>query len=471
MTKCNCKVQKVKFHFFIVDIYNEYKFKRFLPLHNTGNYIIYFYLNYYINLKLIIFSFQYIDYNCYDCLSYRFPRCTMTEDGLDYLNNALNLIKPKIPNFTASNEFLKSIVTHLICNRVFMHVDTNIACNYINFWLNKKVKDLYYYEFDSNFKNFKEFVNKFYTVVKGDYKSYKSCTNSIQILGNEDYYQMNMLYSLFKEYDELKKINEWEYKVKNTCDIISKITNLANDVARKYKKDEEFIKVLKNLRETIKNAEGSYKTFCKSDLKQLDNMVTEREFPSIVHAPPTRQEILKPSDSLEQTTHQSLAHVSGNGIRNEPEPNVNLQASSRTVQLSSGEHITKVSHAMLPSEAQQHRGLSPAVSHHAGDSHEDRIEPSPFSVEQYEQSRDAHSSPEYTGYNSVSARFATGDVITSTQGAQSYLENIRGTITGVFQSVEPAPILGVSGGMGVLFLLFKVFNVLKLYTHVCNTFK
>ncbi|KMZ76963.1 hypothetical protein PVIIG_05734 [Plasmodium vivax India VII] len=340
----------------------------------------------------------------------------MTEDGLDYLNNALNLIKPKIPNFTASNEFLKSIVTHLICNRVFMHVDTNIACNYINFWLNKKVKDLYYYEFDSNFKNFKEFVNKFYTVVKGDYKSYKSCTNSIQILGNEDYYQMNMLYSLFKEYDELKKINEWEYKVKNTCDIISKITNLANDVARKYKKDEEFIKVLKNLRETIKNAEGSYKTFCKSDLKQLDNMVTEREFPSIVHAPPTRQEILKPSDSLEQTTHQSLAHVSGNGIRNEPEPNVNLQAR---------------------------------------DSHEDRIEPSPFSVEQYEQSRDAHSSPEYTGYNSVSARFATGDVITSTQGAQSYLENIRGTITGVFQSVEPAPILGVSGGMGVLFLLFK----------------
>ncbi|CAI7718355.1 hypothetical protein PVPAM_040010100 [Plasmodium vivax] len=33
--------------------------------------------------------------------------------------------------------------------------------------------------------------------------------------------------------------------------------------------------------------------------------------------------------------------------------------------------------------------------------------------------------------------------------------SVMSTITGVFQSVEPVPILGVSGGMGALFLLFK----------------
>ncbi|VUZ99666.1 PIR protein [Plasmodium vivax] len=34
-------------------------------------------------------------------------------------------------------------------------------------------------------------------------------------------------------------------------------------------------------------------------------------------------------------------------------------------------------------------------------------------------------------------------------------QSVMSTITGVFQSVEPVPILGVSGGMGALFLLFK----------------
>ncbi|GAB69508.1 hypothetical protein PCYB_002570, partial [Plasmodium cynomolgi strain B] len=44
----------------------------------------------------------------------------------------------------------------------------------------------------------------------------------------------------------------------------------------------------------------------------------------------------------------------------------------------------------------------------------------------------------------------------------SYFSTITHTISEFINDVEPAPVLGVSGGMGALYLLLKVFNVLKL---------
>ncbi|CAI7717616.1 PIR protein [Plasmodium vivax] len=406
-------------------------------------------------------SNKYIDYNSYNCLNYRFPNCIMTEDGLKYLKDSENSMKQKIPNFTPRKDFLEWIIKHLICNRVFMHVNTNRACKYINFWLNKKVKDFNFYEYHSNFENYKEFVKTFYTVVKGDYNSYKYCTDNIDILNNDEYNKMNMLYTLYNEYDELKKIHELVYEDRKTCKIIQNITNVANDVARSYKNDDEFINVLRDLRDKIKNGKEKYQTLCESDLKQLDTMVTEKAFPPRKPDPPPPKEISHSTDSLEQTTHEALAqHVSGNGIRNEPEPNVDLQGSARRVQLSSGEHFTKVSHERSLPEAQHPIGSSLGVSHHsssyhAGELHEELFKSAPLPGEQYERSRDAYPTSVYTGYNPVDERITTEGVITPTDGTQSYLENIRGTITGVLGSVDPVPVVGVSGGMGALFLLFR----------------
>ncbi|KMZ77017.1 hypothetical protein PVIIG_06245 [Plasmodium vivax India VII] len=46
---------------------------------------------------------------------------------------------------------------------------------------------------------------------------------------------------------------------------------------------------------------------------------------------------------------------------------------------------------------------------------------------------------------------------------KGYLRTVTDAVSGFMKDVEPAPILGVSGGMGALFLLFKVFIVLKIY--------
>ncbi|SCA60316.1 Plasmodium vivax Vir protein, putative [Plasmodium vivax] len=413
---------------------------------------------------------KYIDYNCYYCLKDNFHTCYLTEGGKAYLNSSHDTRNQEIPNFTYREDILELIVKHLGCTKVFMAGHTNIACKYINFWLNEKIKALYTYKSDSYFKNYKEFLKNFYKVVDG-YNTYESCTNNIKFLVDDvddkdnEYKRLNTLYTLYKKYDELKNINKWEYKDKKTCDLIQNITSLANDIARIYKKDDEFIKVLKNLRETIKNAEGRYHEFCKTDLKQLNNMVTETEFPSIVHKSPPPQGISQPSVSLESNQPQTLTHVSENGIVKQPETKVDLHESSPKVQLASEDHFTQVSRAASPIEesrlleqsiaAHHPRGSHHARSRHAGDSHEDIYEQSAFSGEQYEQSHDTHSSSGYAVYNPLEERVKTKGVLPSSNDVEGTSSSVMSTITSALRDVEPGPVLGVSGGMGVLFLLFK----------------
>ncbi|KMZ96465.1 hypothetical protein PVNG_06459, partial [Plasmodium vivax North Korean] len=415
----------------------------------------------------------YIDYNCYSCLDSKFYFCEVTDTGLEYLNNALKLMPTKIDDFTANNNILQWIIKHLTCNSVFMHIDTSIACEYINFWLNKKDKDLNFYKY-SNFNNFKKFMENFYTVSKGAFGFYKICTNSIKLLEKDEYNKMNILYKLYKLYDDLKLVHPNTDYWKKTCENVQFITKQANDAAHLYKDDDGFIKVLRDLRDTIKNGQGRYKELCASNLKQLDTMVTLKAFPDRLPDPPTHIEISQPSisleknnpEALEKTKSQALAqHVSKNVIGNPLEPKEDLQESSPTEQLTSEEHLKNVSHGMSPHEespllelpfsAQQHIVSQHGNSRHAGDLREDVFKLATFPRERNEESRDAHSRSAYTGYNSVEEEIRTEGVITPTDGTQSYLENIKGAITGVLGEVDPVPVVGVSGGMGALFLLFR----------------
>ncbi|KMZ96172.1 hypothetical protein PVNG_06157 [Plasmodium vivax North Korean] len=346
-------------------------------------------------------SNKYIDYECYDCLKYKFRGCEVTEDGWTYLNNILDSMDTKIHNFTPKNKILVELFKHLTCNRVILHTNTNVACKYINFWLFENVKKEYFHDYNSNFNNFQEFVKKFYKVLK-HYSSYKSCTESIKIPDNIEYNKMNTLYTLYQKYDDLKLVHKHTNDWVNTCKNIQYITTQANGAARTYDDDEEFIKVLRHLRDTIKNGTGNYKTICDSNLKELQTMVTEKAFPPKAHKPRTPQGISQQSVSLVSNQPQTLTHVSENGIVKQPETKVDLHESSPTAQLRSEDHFTQVSRAASPIEesrlleqsiaAHHPRGSRHARSHHAGDSHEDIYEQSAFSGEQYEQSHDTHSS-------------------------------------------------------------------------------
>ncbi|VUZ99806.1 PIR protein [Plasmodium vivax] len=441
---------------------------------------------------------KYIDYNCYYCLKNKFHFCEVTPTGRTYLNRSLESMDKKINNFNSSNEHLIWIIKHLTCNSVFLHINTNIACKYINFLLNEKVKTLYPYDYNIYYKYFEDFVKKFFTVVEGDYKHNQICTTNINLLEDVEYKKMDILNTLYKEYDKLKNIHQSVYiqwktceiidyiikeanagaelykeydKLKNihqlvyiqwkTCEIIDYIIKEANAGAELYKNDYEFINVLRGLRDIIKKGDGKYEKFCATKLQQLDRMVREDAYPDKKPDTPTHTDISQSSVTLEHPKLQALAQdASENRIGKQSQASVDLHERLHTKQLRSNEEFTQVSHEISPSEAQHHRGSSLGESHrarsrHAEDPQENVFESSTFSREPNELSLEAHSRSVHTGYNTADERYTTERAITPTDGTQSYLETFKGTITGVLGSVDPGPVLGVSGGMGVLFILFK----------------
>ncbi|KMZ92288.1 hypothetical protein PVMG_03643 [Plasmodium vivax Mauritania I] len=426
-------------------------------------------------------KFGYVDYNCYLCLKDKFSSCDLVEDAKAYLTNEHKTKFSNIHKFSDIEQLLKWILQHLSCTKVFYYGDTNMPCKYINYWLNKNVQGLYPHNYNLKFEIFEKFVKNFYSAVKS-YENFKSCTNNIKFLDDHDdeYKKMDMLYKLYKNYDELKMINEWSYD-KKSCGIIHHITIVANDIARRYENDDKFIKVLRNLRDKIKNGQGQYKRLCASELGQLDKMVTKEAFPDKVLVPQTPKEATPSSGSIYQLKLQELAqHVSGNGIGKQSQPSADLQASSSTEKLTSEEPSTKVSQEMSPPEespllelpvlVQHSRGSHYASSRHTEDLHEDGFNSGSFSRAQYERSHDAHSRLMHTAHNSIGEGITSEGVITSTDGKQSYFENIKGALSDTLQNIDPVPVVGVSGGMGVLFLLFKVLKFFKLIPIAYITF-
>ncbi|SCA82157.1 Plasmodium vivax Vir protein, putative [Plasmodium vivax] len=412
-------------------------------------------------------SKDYIDYNCYLCLKDKFHGSNVADNAKPYLDQALNSTFRNINNSSDIKELLEWILKHLTCIRAFWETDINPPCKYINFWLNEKIQRLYSYVSNSDFGKFEEFVKKFYTAVNY-YRGYESCTKNIQLLKDDEYKKLNTLYTLYKTYDDLKLVHEYMIDLKQQCGSIDYIIKQANDVANLDEDDVELINVLRDFRNIIKNPpiDYRYKALCAFNLKQIDTMVSLKLFPDKVPDPPTPQVMPQSHDTLGQPTHQALTqHVTENGIGNQSEANVNLQASSSTVQLTQKDHLTQVPHVVSPHEESHHleesiatqhsRGSHHASSRHTENIHEDGFNSGPFSRDRNEQSRDAHSSLEYTGYNSFGEGITKGGVITPTDGTQGYLETFKGTITGVLGYVDPGPVLGVSGGMGALFLLFK----------------
>ncbi|KMZ76997.1 hypothetical protein PVIIG_06190 [Plasmodium vivax India VII] len=394
-------------------------------------------------------SKDHIDYNYYYCLNDKFYDCKVVEAAKPYFNQALDSTFRNIPKFSETKKLLEWILKHLSCTRVFYDGFINMPCKYINYLLNKEVRGLYPYDYSLNFEIFKKFAENFYSVVEG-YNNFKSCMNNIKLLDDDDdeHKKMDMLYKLYKKYDELKMINEWSYN-ENSCEIIEYITILANDVARRYEVDDEFIKVLRDLRDKIKNGTEKYQKLCESDIKLLDTMVTEKAFPPRKTDHPPAKDTSPSTDSLEQPTRQALAHASEKGVGYPPEPEVDLPERLPTDELASKDHLTQVPHVVSPPEASHHleesivtqhsRGSHHASSRHTENLHEGGFNSGPFSRAQYGRSHDVHSNLMYTQYTPGEDGITTDGIKTPTEGTQSYLETFKGTITGVLGSVDPGP--------------------------------
>ncbi|KMZ82469.1 hypothetical protein PVIIG_06232 [Plasmodium vivax India VII] len=315
------------------------------------------------------------------------------------------------------------------------------ACKYISYLLHKEVDnilELYYDE--EKFKILYKFVEDYYKRLSS--KPNDLCLQHIVYVNEDMYKKLDDIYRLYNNYTNvLPWNNKWN---EDLCEKFKIFVNgynyyINNNKPTSLKLNDILTHFEGKINNNIKGFGGTctkYKYTLTPIVKYIkpeeDNTSHKRELEA--DSPP----ILSP----QETNPQTLTRDDETHIKSPPT-----------------DHVTQEAKITQPNE-----GIYQAI----------KAEDTPVreNVEDTELHR-------RESYDFIRPRtFALNERMGQSEYPQTGLETDQGTmgkitgaITGVLREVEPGPILGVSGGMGALFLLFKVCIALKLYLYFYNKFK
>ncbi|CAI7721766.1 PIR protein [Plasmodium vivax] len=284
------------------------------------------------------------------------------------------------------------LLHHINNDGVFLYGNDLEACKYINYILYKEIEYTIKQSYDDTLNSFFKQILEAYSRMHG---GNNRCTSNIYNMHSDTYHKINVLYQL---YDKNVKCSSY---VNNTleygCDDFVDFLNLYDDIPVKKPKihDQE------QMRQTVLQSVHSVPRYTTNEISYIE---------------PTQLPEDKP---ISQTIQENQVTHEGNSAYDDHGSN-----------------------DILPVILQKETTYPPKREDEGRIQRLLRSEP-PF---RHLYSSGTSSYPRQHGHEQE--KDFSNEVETSPQSVMS-------TITGVFQSVEPAPILGVSGKMGALFLLFK----------------
>ncbi|CAI7718626.1 PIR protein [Plasmodium vivax] len=385
---------------------------------------------------------EYHSYNCYKQLKYLFGKSKLSSDGENFFNKVTEQVK-EVSQFTKEkNNIFRDLARYLTADDAFLTHWYHISCMYINFWLNEQVKNSYNDKYKSNFHLFGNFARIFAKERRSDGYPENSCENYIKKLDGDKYHKKQILYKLYDLYTQHKKPKN-DRTTEKLCNIINLIRWESSEAKNYIEQDKIFEKQIRELKDLIQR-EKPHKDTCKN-YNILNFMLPEVTPPPQVKTPDFPVVKSTSPVSLPITQHENLEHVEGD-IRRKAQAvlpeTVELPKESK---LQEEESLT----AMTPSQTLQEQ-LSFRVSQE-GDPLDKRIsQEDPLLRTLHQEARPLKQERELTQTD-----YHLLGVTPHARSDSGVLGSIQNTLTDVLGSVEPAPILGVSGGMGALFLLFK----------------
>ncbi|KMZ94667.1 hypothetical protein PVMG_02556 [Plasmodium vivax Mauritania I] len=407
--------------------------------------LISFYYSLYIKeliSKLYIIILIHLNYKCYSILKSCFDESTLTESGQKIFNRTIEKLNKVSRSINSNKNIFKELAKYLTRDHAFSTYGNPVSCMYINFWLKEEIQKSYNYEYGSNLHLFDQFATIFATerANEGYYKNL--CKININEIVDDVYRKKQILYKLYDLYTE-HKITPNDKTIEKLCANINLILNVSRGAYDYIKEDKKFEKVIKELMYLIQE-QKPHKNKC--DYSILKNMLPKEDPKPIVERPvmPVGNSIVTDPLSIPQTDDlkDRVEEISG-------EDETALSATELLPQKTELQEVPSFAPVILLEGAQE---LQPLAVLSGGTTHSrfpegDRLHtPRPQAATILEHESEL--------------RPTSDDLLVDTQHARSYergvLGSIQHTLTEVLGSVEPAPVLGVSGGMGALFLLFKV---------------
>ncbi|SCA59861.1 hypothetical protein, conserved [Plasmodium vivax] len=419
-------------------------------------------------------SGEYLSYNCYSKLKRYFDNTNLSDDSKAILQLTIKQLKNKPRNFNENDKIFSGFACHLQGDGAFLGYYNDATCTYINFWLNNQIQRMYKYVYGSNFDIFLDFSEKFAIERKKKYLFPHSCKTYLRDLGDE-FQKRQILYRFYDLYTELKKgKNE---KTNNIpCDNINLMVSEYNNNKNSIENDKDFQKHFKDLINIIKNETPHGRT-C-NNYHKLDYVLPKEIPPPKVEAQEAERDRLITVESSPNGQHTDLGHRTD--VRETDDKSVLLETEKLPPKptLPTEQMVTNVE--INPSEVTYKEQL------HINHSPEDQIlttlqqaEEIPTIIPQGKQilttlSQDKQEyrtrslrdelntelAPRATfpGEESVSLDqkvYPREDTNTIRGNTGGIFGTIGDSVINVLGEVDPVPVVGVSGGMGALFLLFK----------------
>ncbi|SCA59880.1 VIR protein [Plasmodium vivax] len=353
-------------------------------------------------------------------------------------NERKNLIRlPKV--FTKLQKYLSN-------HAVFAAAGTyngDATCNYINYLLYDGIRNENYgYCDEQTFNNFRDFVYDYNTSTRSHI-----CINKLKHLDEHEFKKMNALYQLYEWYNKLTST----YLDKNgRCDAFGNIIAIYNKALENYDsedgKDDKLIEKLLDLKKLTVESNLPHYSICKyrkyefkepkKYLKRQEEIEAKRR-----HAEEEiKRQIQKQQQEQEQLQRQKeKEELEKQNLPQRGKLDTNELLSNRENVLSAA--LTHEIETEQSFGTESPRGEGYRVM-------QEYARPSSFYSERLRTQKEQLEQTErgYGGFKDETMDTSTTSGITAT---------ITDTISGFIKEVDPAPVLGVSGGMGVLFILFK----------------
>ncbi|KMZ79357.1 hypothetical protein PVIIG_06003 [Plasmodium vivax India VII] len=406
----------------------------------------------------------FLNYHDYDEYQYHFNRIPDSDFNEQVYKKSIDLLDDHKNLKNTYSESFRLLFKHIHNGHVFTWMDPTKACKYISYALRKKVYREKQQEYnDTIFDMFKKFVTKY---KKAKYITSEHCEKSLVLIDPEIFEKMRNLYTLYEEYAVFAPTTGYYRQPKITCPELKKFSILYNAFIKDQNPTNKYhYDVLKNFEQKVTNTINNNKNKCSVEnlsTVPLKEYYLQEEVKSNIHAQEKQQAKELPTAEVRspinvQTgfsdTNSQISDVK-NALHKAQELSENLETKRLDEFEKEHESLRSPEYQEVAERAEEHDI--------AGRSHQtQRLSRYPGGI----------TVPEIL----TQRRFMDNSL--DTQKTDSPIEdsgfftNVQGAFSSIVQSVEPGPVLGVSGGMGALFLLFKVFIALKIYLYAYNTFK
>ncbi|VVA00079.1 PIR protein [Plasmodium vivax] len=447
---------------------------------------------------------KYFTYHDYITVKKSFVYDPDGEFNISFVNDIIKRIHNTLEKELLLHKTFYELKKFISRNHSFLEYGKEKCCNYINYWLNKTVRDSEYGVNKEKFKFFDEFMQRdpkasdverkikgiFDKFMKIDPKAKEdkiNCTSKLSYIDTDAFEKMKKLYDLYDDFTELKQ-------TKNQLSLCQNITDLAEkykSTMQQYKgEDSKLFDALTDLKKIIEKDELDVKNKCRKDISDLffleidlphgneqnagaaqahDRISRETSTPTHVSGfSPHTQKLEKQAEgdrgrTLSRTPERSAPGQTERSTLGKPGPS----ESSRQPIPSVRRPAPELRQGQLQVQQQGHR---PEQGHQqALGSRLPPERPEHPQEQQQEQERHLYTSEDADLFSELEGDIPPekgdplADSIFSTFDTEKIMETIKGAVSNVLESVEPVPVLGVSGGMGALYLLFKYTPIGSLF--------